>query len=381
VPKRLPSAPPILAGYNYVRPLGTGGFADVFLYEQDLPRRVTAVKVLLADVIDPEARRTFTLEADAMARLSAHPSIVTIHQASISSDGRPYLVMEYCPESLGTRVKRGPMPAGEVLDIGVRMAGALETAHRSGLLHRDIKPSNLLVNSLGAPVLADFGIAGSISDDGTSDTLAMSVPWSAPEVLGERTNGTVATEVWSLGATLYTLLAGHSPFELADRSRNTVDQLSRRVLGAKYTPLAPRGVPSRIDTVLSAAMQRDPARRYSSMAEFGEQLRWAQYELGVSPTSLEVASPEWAAAAPIDFSDASRRGPVVTTVDPDSRRAGRAAAVAKARPTGRVVDAGGLAPAPTRSRSAWLKPVAIGVGSALVVLAAAAAVVLSSGAV
>ncbi|HEY1105627.1 MAG TPA: serine/threonine-protein kinase, partial [Agromyces sp.] len=296
--KRLPSAPPVLSGYSYVRPLGTGGFADVFLYEQDLPRRVTAVKVLLVDVVDPEARRAFTVEADSMARLSAHPSIVTIYQASISADGRPYFVMEYCPESLGARSKRGPMPVGEVLDIGVRMAGALETAHRSGLLHRDIKPSNLLVNSLGAPVLADFGIAGTIGDGGAGDTFAMSIPWSAPEVLGERTTGTVATEIWSLGATLYTLLAGHSPFELPDRSRNTVDQLSRRVLGAKYTPLAPRGVPARIDTVLSTAMQRDPARRYGSMAEFGEALRWAQYELGVAPTSLEVASPEWAAAAP-----------------------------------------------------------------------------------
>ncbi|MGI9824698.1 serine/threonine-protein kinase [Agromyces sp. Marseille-Q5079] len=378
MPKRLPSAPPVIAGYSYVRPLGAGGFADVFLYEQDLPRRVTAVKVLLVDVVDPAARRAFTVEADAMARVSAHPSIVTIHQASISSDGRPYLVMEYCPESLGARVKRGPMPAGEVLDIGVRMAGALETAHRSGLLHRDIKPSNLLVNSLGAPVLADFGIAGAIADGGDGgDTFAMSIPWSAPEVLGERTTGTVATEVWSLGATLYTLLAGHSPFELADRSRNSVDQLSRRVLGAKYTPLAPRGVPARIDTVLSTAMQRDPARRYASMAEFGEQLRWAQYELGVAPTSLEVASPEWASAAHISFGDASDRGPIVTTVNADSRRAGRAAARAEARPSAPVVDAGGLAPA--RSRSGWVAPVLIGVGSAVVVLAAGAGALLLAG--
>ncbi|GAA1516851.1 serine/threonine-protein kinase [Agromyces terreus] len=377
MPKRLPSAPPVLAGYSYVRPLGAGGFADVFLYEQDLPRRVTAVKVLLVDVIDPEARRAFTLEADAMARVSAHPSIVTIHQASISSDGRPYLVMEYCPESLGARVKRGPMPAGEVLDIGVRMAGALETAHRSGLLHRDIKPSNLLVNSLGAPVLADFGIAGAVGDAGGGETFAMSIPWSAPEVLGERTTGTVATEVWSLGATLYTLLAGHSPFELADRSRNSVDQLSRRVLGAKYTPLAPRGVPARIDTVLSTAMQRDPARRYASMAEFGEQLRWAQYELGVAPTSLEVASPEWASAAHISFGEATQRGPVVTTVNADSRRAGRAAATAQVRAGSAVVDAGGLAP--TRGGGGWLKPALIGVGEAVVVLAGGAAALLFAG--
>lgn len=377
MPKRLPSAPPVLSGYSYVRPLGAGGFADVFLYEQDLPRRVTAVKVLLVDVIDPEARRAFTVEADAMARVSAHPSIVTIHQASISSDGRPYLVMEYCPESLGARVKRGPMPAGEVLDIGVRMAGALETAHRSGLLHRDIKPSNLLVNSLGAPVLADFGIAGAIGDGGGGETFAMSIPWSAPEVLGERTTGTVASEVWGLGATLYTLLAGHSPFELGERSRNSVDQISRRVLGAKYTPLGPRGIPARIDTVLGTAMQRDPARRYATMAEFGEQLRWAQYELGVAPTSLEVASPEWASAAGISFGDASARGPVVTTVNPDSRRAGRAAAQAEARPSAAVIDAGGLAAA--GPRGGWVKPVLIGAGSAAVVLGAGTAALLLMG--
>lgn len=368
--KRLPSAPPVLSGYSYVRPLGTGGFADVFLYEQDLPRRVTAVKVLLVDVVDPDARRAFTTEADAMARVSAHPSIVTIHQASISADGRPYLVMEYCPETLGARSKRGPMPVGEVLDIGVRMAAALETAHRSGLLHRDIKPSNLLVNSLGAPVLADFGIAGAISDSGAGDTFAMSIPWSAPEVLGERTTGTVATEVWSLGATLYTLLAGHSPFELPERGRNTVDQLSRRAMGAKVAPLAPRGIPQRVDLVLSTAMQRDPARRYGSMAEFGEALRWAQYELGIAPTNLEVASPEWAGAAALDFTDASQRGPIVTTVNPDSRRAGRAAATAAARPNGPVVDAGGLGSA--RARGGWVKPVLIGAGSAVVVIALAA---------
>ena len=86
----------MLPGYTYVRPLGSGGFADVFLYEQDMPRRVVAVKVLLSDAINPEVLRTFNSEADIMARLSVHPSIVSIHQASISADGRPYLAMEYC---------------------------------------------------------------------------------------------------------------------------------------------------------------------------------------------------------------------------------------------------------------------------------------------
>nr|MDQ2698737.1 protein kinase [Actinomycetota bacterium] len=149
--RRTTAPPPVLPGYTYIRPLGSGGFADVFLYEQDMPRRVVAVKVLLDDAINPEVQRTFNAEADILARLSAHPSIVTIYQASISADGRPYFVMEYCPDNMSARYKKAPLPLGEVLDAGVRIAAALETAHRSGVLHRDIKPSNLLISSLGTP--------------------------------------------------------------------------------------------------------------------------------------------------------------------------------------------------------------------------------------
>lgn len=85
---RLPSAPPILPGLAYIRPLGSGGFADVFLYEQDMPRRDVAVKVLPSDVRDPDLRRMFNAEADVLAHLSTHPSIVTVYQAGISADGR-----------------------------------------------------------------------------------------------------------------------------------------------------------------------------------------------------------------------------------------------------------------------------------------------------
>lgn len=89
--RRLPAPAPVVPGLRFVRPLGTGGFADVYLFEQEMPRRSVAVKVLLADVVDAETLRMFNAEADVMARLSAHPSILTVHQASISADGRPYL--------------------------------------------------------------------------------------------------------------------------------------------------------------------------------------------------------------------------------------------------------------------------------------------------
>ena len=258
---RLPSAPPILPGLAYVRPLGSGGFADVFLYEQDMPRRNVAVKVMPSDVRDPELRRMFNAEADVLAHLSAHPAIVTVYQAGISADGRPYIVMEYCPGSLAQRYRVERLPVGEVLAVGVRMASALESAHRAGLVHRDVKPSNILITTFGTPVLADFGISSSLQRATADEVLAMSIPWSAPEVVAEQTAGTVASEVWSIGATVYSLLAGHSPFERRERGQNTKEQLRRRIARASYTAIARTDVPASLQDVLATAMSRDARRR------------------------------------------------------------------------------------------------------------------------
>jgi serine/threonine protein kinase len=322
---RLPSAPPILPGLAYIRPLGSGGFADVFLYEQDMPRRDVAVKVLPSDVRDPDLRRMFNAEADVLAHLSAHPSIVTVYQAGISADGRPYIVMEYCPGSLAQRYRIERMPVPEVLEIGVRMASALESAHRAGLVHRDVKPSNILVTTFGAPVLADFGISSSLARATADEVLAMSIPWSAPEVIAEQIAGTVASEVWSLGATVYSLLAGHSPFERRERGQNTKEQLRRRIARASYTPVARTDVPADLQDVLARAMSRDPARRFASAREFAEALRGVQAELGISPTAIEVPTDEWgAASASVDFSDTTMRGASRTRVERDDRRKTRA---------------------------------------------------------
>jgi len=326
--RRTQQQPPVLPGYAYVRPLGSGGFADVFLYEQDMPRRVVAVKVLSADTINPEVRRLFNAEADTMARLSAHPSIVTIYQASISADGRPYLAMEFCGESFGDRYKTAPLPLPVVLDAGVRMAAALETAHRGGVLHRDIKPSNILVNQLGQPVLSDFGIATTLAAmDDPDQLVAMSIPWSSPEVVNEQTSGSVGAEVWSLGATLYTLLAGRSPFAATEREKNTRDLMRERISKGRYTPLHRPDVPPAVEQLLARAMARDPAQRPQSMLRFGEELRQLQAELGLSQTSLEVAAQ--GLGPQLDYSSPSvaptQRGPIVVTVSKDSRRAARAA--------------------------------------------------------
>lgn len=321
MPQRLPSSPPILPGLAYIRPLGSGGFADVFLYGQDMPRRDVAVKVLPSDVRDTDLLRMFNAEADVLAHLSAHPSIVTVYQAGISADGRPYIVMEFCPGSLAQRYRVERIPVAEVLSIGVRMAGALESAHHAGLIHRDVKPSNILVTTFGAPVLADFGISSSLVRQGADEMLAMSVPWSAPEVVAEQTAGTVASEVWSLGATVYSLLAGHSPFERREKGQNSREQLRRRIARASYTAIARSDVPEAVQDVLAMSMARDPAQRYPSARAFGEALQAVQAEMGTPATPLEVPAAEWSPTArSIDFADGTVRGPARSRLERETSR-------------------------------------------------------------
>jgi eukaryotic-like serine/threonine-protein kinase len=375
---RLPSAPPVLAGFTYVRPLGTGGFADVFLFEQNLPRRPVAVKVLLEDIVDEGLLRMFNAEADVMARLSSHPSILTIYEASISADGRPYLVMEYCPTSLTNRYRREIIPVPEVLQLGVKIASALETAHRSGLLHRDIKPSNILTTSFGAPVLSDFGIAAAVNGrSGTDEVFAMSVPWSAPEVVDERVAGSIPAEIWGLGATVYSLLAGRSPFERAGSGQNSRDQLKTRIRRASYTPIGRPDVPPSLDALLARSMSRDPAARQESAAQFAHELQLVQHELGLPHTPIEVAVDEWAAAgALIDFEDDRARGPIRPSVPHPSRRPARTRGAERRAPEGTILAGS----EPRRRGSLALRvTLAVAAGALLMAGGAVTAVLLLTG--
>lgn len=320
---RLPAAPPVLSGFQYVRPLGTGGFADVFLFEQDMPRRPVAVKVLLTNIVDDDLLRMFNAEADAMAKLSAHPSILTIYQASISADGRPYLVMEYCPSSFTTRYRREEIPLAEILTLGIKMGSALETAHRVGMLHRDIKPSNILVTQYGTPVLSDFGIATSTGHPAGDDVVAMSVPWSAPEVVEERVGGSVAAEVWSLGATLYTLIAGQSPFEKPGRGMNQREKLKQRIIRAGYTNIDRANIPLRLEAALKKSMTKDPEQRFETIIDFVSELQKVQQELQLAVTSLEVSEETWTPDM-LDRGVDEARGLVRSVVPATSKRIPRA---------------------------------------------------------
>lgn len=347
--RRLPSQPPVLPGFTHIHILGSGGFADVFLFEQNMPRRQVAVKVLLSEVVNDQVRQMFQAEANLMAQLSSHPSILTVYQASVSADGRPYLVMEMCSSALTERYRRERLPVAEVLRIAVRIGSAIETAHRAGVLHRDIKPSNILLTAYGHPVLSDFGIASTLQGAETQEAIGMSIPWSAPEVLLGEEPGAIPAEVWSFAATVYSLLAGRSPFEIPGQSNKSIDLISR-IGKAKVQPMGRPDAPPSLEQALQRGLARRPEDRPHSVLELVHELQTIESELGLPQTPIEVAMDDWAMATVSDMEDRTQiRGLSEATPDPARRRRSRSGTSSQSEKLP-------LLPRPASQRQAGAKP-------------------------
>ncbi|MCD4850295.1 protein kinase [Arthrobacter sp. AK01] len=315
--KRPPAPPPPIPGFQYVSLLGSGGFSDVYLYEQDRPRRKVAVKVLLSDLKTEGARRRFESEANLMAQLSSHPYIVTIFEAEITENGHSYLAMEYCSRpSLDVRYRRQRFSVDEVLAVGIQVASAVETAHRAGIVHRDIKPANILVTDYNRPALTDFGISGTIGAD-TEDDAGMSIPWSPPEQFRGGAVDGVPVDIWALGATLYTLLAGRSPFVLPGQD-NSQRELISRITNSSLPRLGRADVPESLELVLATAMAKAPESRYSSAHAFALALQRIQTELNLSVTPFEVLEEPGHVDEHPDDNFEETRVRSIASIDPDA---------------------------------------------------------------
>jgi serine/threonine protein kinase len=306
---------PEIPGYTYVSHLGTGGFAEVFLYEQEWPRQRVAVKVVRRDVpLTDHEKRLFASEANAMARLADHPYIVSVTTAGITTDGRPYLVMRYCPPpDLGVRVRSQPMAVADAVSTGIKLASAIETAHRSGILHRDIKPSNVLVTTYQEPALADFGIASHVHEPGTDTEVRISYPWSPPEMVDGSSTGSVASDVYSLGATIWNLLVGRSPFAVPNGD-NSARALSARILHAAPPSTQRPDVPPALDRLLQQCLAKQASHRPRSALELARGLQVIEAQAGLARTPIAVEGD--VAARPVTPSTGG--DPDVTHVKPMS---------------------------------------------------------------
>ena len=204
-----------IPGVEGLEEIGRGGMAVVYKGHQPAFSRDVAVKVVVVAGVDERIRSRFEQELQAVGGLSEHPNIISVHGEGVTDQGLPYLIMGFQPGgTLSDQMRdRGPIPWAEVAAIGVKMAGALESAHRAGVLHRDVKPENILVSSFGEPVLADFGIAR--LEGGahlTASGIITGTPaHTAPEVMQGRAP-TAASDVYGLASTLHQLLSGTPAF-------------------------------------------------------------------------------------------------------------------------------------------------------------------------
>ncbi|MEU4445522.1 protein kinase [Actinosynnema sp. NPDC050801] len=250
----------VIAGrYRLVELVGRGAAGVVWRARDERLGRAVAVKLLGAGG-SPVAVERMVREGRVAARLR-HPHAVTVHDV-VEHDGKPCLVMEYLPSrTLAELVdERGPLPEELVAGVGWQVASALAAAHAAGIVHRDVSTFNVLLAEDGTAKIADFGIARAIGENTVTDArVVVGTPaFLAPEVASGQ-DAVFASDVYSLGATLYAALEGHPPFGTTDNPY----ALLRRVADGEVQPLR---FPGPLGDVLERVLQRDPAQR-PTMAE------------------------------------------------------------------------------------------------------------------
>jgi serine/threonine protein kinase/tetratricopeptide (TPR) repeat protein len=273
-----------VAHYRILRKLGSGGMGVVYEAEDSQLGRRVAVKFLSDEMErDPSILERFQREARAASALN-HPGICTVH-AIEAHEGRHFIVMELLEgETLDRRMRRQPLEIGELLDLGIQIADALESAHSKGIVHRDLKPVNLMINARGQLKILDFGLAkmgagGAAADRDrtasqadtifkageltTAGTVLGTVYYMSPEqARGQLTDA--RTDLFSLGAVLYQMATGQLPFP-----GDTQPVVFEAILNRPPRPLAEANsrMPAEMGRVLDKALEKDRGLRYQTATE------------------------------------------------------------------------------------------------------------------
>ena len=253
-------------GVEDATPVGAGGVATVYRAQQPDLSRTVAVKVIQA-AGDEATLRRFKREARALGSLSEHPGIVTVYDLGTTPAGQPYFIMQYCPSgSLQDRLtNEGRLPVDEACAVVSEISQTLADAHDLDIVHRDLKPANILIDTQGRHLVADFGIAAlADTSGGVSAAVSYTAGYAPPETLrGDPPSP--SGEVYSLGATLYSLVTGRVPFSYSDGdSEPNVLAILARIGSEPLEDTRPYGVPDEIASVIerctSKAADERPGR-------------------------------------------------------------------------------------------------------------------------
>jgi len=297
-----------LGPYEIVSPLGAGGMGEVYRARDTRLDRTVALKVLPPEFAsDPTLRARFEREARAISVLE-HPHICTLHDVG-EQDGQAYLVMEHLSgETLAERLKKGPLPLQQALEVAIQMAEALAAAHRHGIVHRDLKPGNVMLTKAGAKLL-DFGLARltaqgerPVVEDLTSSptesapltgrgTILGTVPYMAPEQL-EGKPADARTDLWALGALVYEMVAGRRAFEGTSQVSLIAAIVEREPVS--LSTLQPVTPPS-LERLVRRCLAKSPDDRWDSAHDIADELRWIG-QAGLAPAqtpTVPAASRRW----------------------------------------------------------------------------------------
>jgi serine/threonine protein kinase len=308
-----------LGGYRLLRRLGSGAMADVYLAEQESLSRLVAVKVLRRETAArPNAVLRFTQEARAAAGL-VHGNIVQIHEVACA-DGHHYLAEEYVagPTLKSWLLERGPLDTRQAITVLEQVGSALERAAAQGVVHRDIKPENLLVTPAGEVKVADFGLARVLSGvegpDLTQEGTALGTPLYMSPEQAEGSMVDARSDLYSLGATLYHLVAGTPPFGGPTTVAVAMAHLREvpRRLSAFRADLAPE-----LEAIIARLLAKVPSERYQSPGELLQAV--GEVEGAIAPGLKRQKSPlAWSDGTPLpgdrlrtgaeDFRDRSGHG-------------------------------------------------------------------------
>jgi tRNA A-37 threonylcarbamoyl transferase component Bud32 len=325
------SLPPELSShprYRILRELGHGGMGVVYQAEQTLMGRQVAIKVISKALLDhPDALERFRREVRAAAQL-AHPNIVAAYDAEQAGDLH-MLVMEFVEGQSLDQVlrKKGPLPVLHACVYIRQAALGLQHAHERGMVHRDIKPHNLMLTPKGQVKILDFGLAKLASEKRPGQALTalhayMGTPeYSAPEQAADARSADIRADIYSLGCTLYCLLAGRPPFQGGNEVQTILAHLERE---PQPLPELRPDVPAELWAVLARMLAKAPGQRYQKPAEVAQALAcFCKPGAKAAPAPAPVASPgqETIAARtptrPAGRAQAAPPGPAGVEAEPD----------------------------------------------------------------
>ena len=274
--------------YRIVRRIGSGGMADVYAAEDTHLGRQVALKVLHRRFAqDQEFVERFRREASAAAGLQ-HPNVVSVFDRG-RHDGTYYIAMEHLPGRTLKEIveSEAPLAQERVVDFGIQILQAAGFAHRHGVIHRDFKPHNVIVDEHGHAKVTDFGIARAGASEMTETG---SIMGTAQYLSPEQAQGhavTATSDLYSIGVMLYEMLAGRLPFE-----GESAVSIALKHLSEPPTPISQLrpDVHPALESVVMAALAKDPARRWQTAEDFGEALAAAGAQLGEAPPPSDTSA-------------------------------------------------------------------------------------------